>query len=155
MYVIDVKKAKPSLTTTEPLITSGSLNAFQVKFNFNEDWNGMTKIATFRLKDQSIMEVLLDETNTCDIPWELLVDPGGRIQVGCYGIRTGEDKHVRLPTIWINLQDISEGVLYGTEGREPSPDIYQQFLEAVQKIPKPMTADELREILTERSENNG
>lgn len=155
MFVIDVQKAKPKLSTTEPLITSGSLNAFQVKFNFNDDWNGMTKIATFRLKGEPIMEVLLDDTDTCDIPWELLVNPGGKIQVGAYGIRTGEDKHVRLPTIWINLEDISEGVLYGTEGREPTPDIYEQFVNAVKKIPKPMTTDELRDILTERSEKNG
>lgn len=155
MFVIDVKKAKPSLKETETLVTSGSLNAFTVQFLFNDDWDGMTKIATFRIKGKPIMEVLLDDTNICDIPWELLVDPGVQIQVGAYGIRTGEDKHVRLPTVWINLKDISEGVLYGVEGREPSLDIYQQFLDAVQKIPKPITAEQLRQILTERSDSNG
>lgn len=155
MFVIDVKKAKPSVSKSEPLITSGSLNAFSVQFIFNDDWAGMTRFATFRIKGQPIMEVLLDDTDTCDIPWELLVAPGARIQIGAYGIRIGEDKHVRLPTVWINLEDISEGVLYGTEGREPTPDIYQQFVDALNKIPKPITADELRQILTGGSDENG
>lgn len=148
MFKIDVKKAKPSASEVEPLITSGALNAFSVQFVFNDDWQGMTKFATFRVKGKPIIEVLLDDTNICDIPWECMAEPGGLIQVGAYGIRIGEDKHVRLPTTWINLKDVSEGVLFGTEGREPTPDIYEQFVDALNKIPKPMTIDELREILS-------
>lgn len=147
MFQIDVQKAKPSAKTIEPLVTSGSLNAFSVQFKFNEEWDGMTKFATFRIKGQPIIEILLDETNICDIPWELMKDPGVQIQVGAYGIKIGDDKHIRLPTTWINLQNVSEGVLFGTEGREPTPDIYEQFVEALNKIPKPMTIDELKEIL--------
>lgn len=149
MFEIDVRKAKPSVKQSEPLITSGSLNAFSVHFIFNDDWNDMTKFATFRKKDsKEVYEILLKEDDIADIPWELLVSPGPRIQVGAYGIRIGEDKHVRLPTIWINLEDISEGVLYGVEGREPTPDIYEQFVEALKSIPKPITVEELRAILT-------
>lgn len=149
MFEIDVRKAKPSVKQSEPLITSGSLNAFSVHFIFNNDWDGMTKFATFRKKDsKEVYEISLKEDDIADIPWELLVEPGPRIQVGAYGIRIGEDKHVRLPTIWINLEDISEGVLYGVEGREPTPDIYEQFVEALKSIPKPMTAEQLRAILT-------
>lgn len=149
MFEVDVRKAKPTIKQSEPLITSGSLNAFSVHFIFNEDWDGMTRFATFRKKDsKEIFEILLNDDDTADIPWELLTDPGPRVQIGAYGVRIGEDKHVRLPTIWINLEDISEGVLYGMIGREPTPTIYEQFLDAMNSVPKPMTAEELREILT-------
>lgn len=149
MFIVDCKKAKPTLKQTEPLITSGSLNAFSVKFVFNEDWEGMTKFATFRKRNSSeVYEILLKDDGVADIPWELLTEPGPKIQVGAYGIRVGEDKHVRLPTIWLNLEDVIEGVLYGIEGREPTPDIYEQFVDALKKIPRPMTNEELRKILT-------
>lgn len=148
MYVIDVRKAKPTIKQTEPLITSGSLNAFQVQFLFSEDWDGMTKFAVFKAPEKEMSEVLLDESDICDIPWEVLVDPGGKLQVGVYGIKVGGDKEVRLPTIWIRLDEISEGVLYGKYTEKPTPDIYTQFVEALNNIPKPMTAEQLRDILT-------
>lgn len=149
MFIVDCKKAKPTLKQSEPLITSGSLNAFSVQFSFNEDWDNMTKFATFRKRSSGeVYEILLKDDNVADIPWELLVDPGPKIQVGAYGIRIGEDKHIRLPTIWINLEDVTEGVLYGVEGKEPTPDLYEQLLEAMNSIPRPMTNEELRQILT-------
>lgn len=149
MFEVEVRKAQPKIKQTEPLITSGSLNAFSVHFVFNEDWDGMTKFATFRKRGtKDVYELLLSDNDVADIPWELLVEPDGKIQVGAYGIKIGDDKHIRLPTIWLNLEDISEGVLYGVAGREPTPDIYAQFVEALKNIPRPMTADELRDILT-------
>lgn len=148
MFIVNCLKAKPTVKQSEPIITSGSLNAFSVHFVFNEDWDGMTKFATFRVKGEKPVEMLLDETDTCDIPWELLIEPGPRIQVGAYGIRITDKKHIRLPTIWVNMEEISEGVLYGVEGREPTPDIVDQLVDALQRIPKPMTVDELRSLLT-------
>lgn len=148
MFEIDVRKAKPTIKNTEPLLTSGSLNAFSVHFIFNDDWDGMTKFAVFKTAERPAIEIVLDDTNTCDIPWELLQTPGQRIQCGAYGISITDQKQIRLPTIWLKLDEISEGVLYGVEGREPTPDIYEQFVDALNKIPEPMTAAALREILT-------
>lgn len=148
MFIVDCKKAKPTLKQSEPLITSGSLNAFSVQFLFNDDWNGMTKFATFRKRgNNKVYEILLQDDNIADIPWELLAEPGPKIQVGAYGVLIAEKKQIRLPTIWINVEDISEGVLFGIEGREPTPDIFDQLVEALQNVPRPMTVEELRAIL--------
>lgn len=148
MFEITVKKAKPTVKQTESLITSGSLNAFSVHFLFDDEWDGFTRFAVFKTELKPAIEIVLDATDTCDIPWELLVDPGQRIQLGAYGVKIGTDKQIRLPTIWLKLDQIQEGVLYGMEGKEPTPDIYGQFVEALNKIPQPMTAAALRDILT-------
>lgn len=108
----------------------------------------MTRWAVFKTESKDAIEILLDDTDTCDIPWEMLTDPGKRVALGAYGVKIGEDKQIRLPTIWVKLDQIAEGVLYGMEGKEPTPDIYQQFIEALNKIPTPMSAAELRDILT-------
>lgn len=138
MFVIDVKKAKPTITQTEPLITSNSINAFSVQFIFSEEWDGMQRFAVFKTPQSDPMQILLDDTNICDIPWELLQEDGPKVLVGAYGLKD-DGKEIRLPTIWITIDSISEGVLEGYEVADPTPDIYSQFIEALNRLQKPGT----------------
>lgn len=131
-WTIEVSKAKPRLIKEEPLLTSGSVNAFQVEFKFDSEWDNLDKFATFRLQGKSdVYEIWMAESNVVDIPWELLTQTGGSLQVGAYGINNEGEQVVRLPTTWLKVIDISQGVIEGREVEEPTPNIYEQFINAV------------------------
>lgn len=135
MFSLNVQKAKLNFSEKEPVITSGSVNAFEVKFSFSNEWEGLTKFATFRTKSSptEAKHILLGEDNTCPIPWELLATPGEDIFVGAFGMTSNPaddpDARVILPTLWIKLDNVSEGAYTGEEVYPPSPNIYDQFLE--------------------------
>lgn len=133
MFVLYADKTKLSVRQREPL-TSGSVNVYAVRFEFSEDWEGLTPTAVFRCsgrKDEAV-SVRLDETGACAVPWEVLADyqPFTRLQVGVYGVRGGE---TALPTMWASLGNIHEGAAGGAAAGEPTPGIYEQALAAAQQ----------------------
>ena len=66
-------------------IVSGSSGYLKAKFHFSEDeWTGCRKAASFWINDEETA-VLLDETNTCLIPSEVLT--GDRFSVSVTGVR--------------------------------------------------------------------
>lgn len=130
---------------------SGSVNIYKVHFTFVNEWDGLAKFVVFKA-GQKTKEVLLSEDNTCMIPWEVLADPQYRFQIGVYGTRDGV---IARPTIMINMGSIERGTKTSLGDVPPSLDIYRQILEALSSIPRPMTADELRKIITKGSEING
>lgn len=56
-------------------VTSGSVNVYTVRFSFNSDWDGLDRTAVFHAGDDQI-SVVLDDSNECQIPWEVLENPG-------------------------------------------------------------------------------
>ena len=52
MFQLYAQKNKLICQTRE-LVTSGSVNVYQVEFTFSADWEGMTKTAVFRAGDVS------------------------------------------------------------------------------------------------------
>ena len=166
MFVMDVKKNIATITDTEPM-THGSSNVYLVQFHFSEEWNELSRIAVFKSGD-IVVDVLLDESNLCFMPWEVLTEYGRPVQFGVYGTMHG---NVVLPTIWASTEVILEGVVTGAEAQPPSPSLYDQILdrlneleinashshtissieglqEQLDRIPEIMTAEELRSILT-------
>lgn len=135
MFSLNIQKAKLNFSEKEPVITSGAVNAFEVKFTFSSEWDGLTKFATFRTKSSpdDAKHILLGEDDTCPIPWELLTKPGEDIFVGAFGMSSNPaedpDAKVILPTLWIKIDSVSEGTYTGEEPYPPSPNIYDQFLE--------------------------
>lgn len=63
------------------------------------------------------ISVLLDNTNECTIPWEVLAKPGHRLEAGVYGTRDGA---VVLPTIWAGAW--TNPGRHGTGGERPGAD---------------------------------
>lgn len=124
MFVMYADKNKLLVQQREP-VTSGSVNVYQSRFEFSPDWDGMERAVVFKAGAES-RSVLLDESNTCNIPWEVLTKPDIRLQVGVYGTRGGEEV---LPTIWASLGMILEGVAAGEEAHPPTPDLWEQELE--------------------------
>lgn len=132
MFMLCASSRKLSVERSDILV-SDSLNVYPVKFNFSPEWKQLTKTAVFRTiynkKVENTLEILLDETNICDIPWELLLKHGRVLQAGVYGTQ-GED--LIRNTIWIPMGEIYEGAknidVVDNHPEEPTPDVYQQIL---------------------------
>ena len=110
-------------------MTSGSVNVYLVQFAFSADWDELDKTAVFRAGDTKI-SVVLDATNRCQIPWEVLENRGLPLEAGVYGTENGT---VVLPTIWATLGTIKEGASPGENTQPPTPDVYSQILAAASK----------------------
>lgn len=111
------------------MVTSGSVNVYLVQFAFSADWDGLDKTSVFRAGDTKI-SVVLDATNRCQIPWEVLENRGLPLEAGVYGTKNGT---VVLPTIWATLGTIKEGASPGENTQPPTPDVYSQILAAASK----------------------
>jgi hypothetical protein len=114
--------------TNREMLTAGTVNVNQCRFDFSSDWDGLTRTAVFRCGEASV-SVALDDTNTCAIPWEVLATPNRGLQAGVYGAQ-GED--VVLPTIWASLGTVLEGTKMGDNANQPTPDVYQQILAQIE-----------------------
>lgn len=141
MFVMNVDKNIATIIQDEPL-TSGSSKVYLVEFRFSPEWEDLNRVAVFR-SGETVIDVLLDDSNICFIPWEVLVDHDVHVDFGVYGTRDG---NVVLPTVWARTKDILEGVVTGAESQPPSPTLYEQLLAKMKLL------DELDlEILSELS----
>lgn len=123
MFLLKADKNKLILFRREPL-TSGSVNVNTVKFEFSADWEGLTRTAVFRNGAEN-RSILLDDTNQCEIPREVLSAAGQRVYAGVYGTSGQETV---LPTIWTSLGVVLEGAAPGGELYPPTPDLWEQEL---------------------------
>lgn len=124
MFKLQAKKTELRLLEREPT-TSGSVNVYEARFEFSEDWEGLEKTAVFRAGEKSV-SVLLDDTGETVVPWEVLTVPGKRLEAGVYGTRVAE---VVLPTVWTDLGYIRTGAAPGGGARPPTPDLWKQELD--------------------------
>lgn len=136
MFVVKIDKNIATILKTEP-ITSGSSKTYLVKFCFSPEWDDLTKVAVFR-SGETVIDVLLDDSNLCFIPWEVTVEPDIPIEFGVYGTRDG---HVVLPTIWARTKKILEGVITEAESRPLSPSLYDQILSELGKKGESLSYD--------------
>lgn len=151
MFVMNVDKNIATISTTEPM-TSGSSKVYLVEFYFSPEWDDLTRVAVFR-SGETIVDVILDESNICFMPWEVLVDHSVPVDFGVYGTKNGD---VVLPTIWASTEDILEGVVTGADAQPPSPTLYEQLLAKMEILDKlgdlpnlkPLTNEELEVILS-------
>lgn len=108
IFILEATKSDIRCACREK-IASGSVNAHSVEFQFNEDWDDLTKVAVFKIRDH-VVKVLIDqETNQCTIPWDVFKKKyvGNALYAGVYG--TGDDGNLIIPTIYISLGVLEEG----------------------------------------------
>ena len=127
MFVLCADKNKLTVRQREPL-TSGSVNVYEVHFEFSEDWDGLTKTAVFKAGAEA-QSVLLDDSCVCSIPWESLQKPWARLTAGVCGTRDGG---VVLPTIWAGLGVIQEGAVPVGDAGPSMPELWRQALDRKQ-----------------------
>lgn len=125
MFILYADSNRLTVSQRQP-VTSGSVNACPVRFKFSPDWDGLTRTAVFRAGADS-RSVLLDESGQCEIPWEVLASHGRELAAGVCGTRGGT---LVLPTVWVSLGAILEGAAGGEAASPPTPDIWQQRLDA-------------------------
>ena len=124
MIICHVSKAAITVAQSV-LLTSGMVQAVQVRFCFSPEWEGLTRTAVFRAGQVSV-SCLLDEQNYCTIPWECLQTAGTHLMVGVYGTRAQE---VVLPTVECSLGLICTGAQPAENTpQEPTPTLVQQLL---------------------------
>lgn len=116
MFILYANKTQLAARRREP-VTSGSVNVYEVQFEFSDDWDGLTRTAVFRAGKTEISVQLVD-TDRCVLPWEVLAEPDLRLWAGVYGTQSGA---LVLPTVWESLGTILEGALPGDETRPPTP----------------------------------
>ena len=123
MIICQVSKAAITVAQSV-LLTSGMVQAVQVRFCLSPEWEGLTRTAVFRAGRVSV-SCLLDEQNCCTIPWECLQTAGTHLMVGVYGTRAQE---VVLPTVECSLGLICTGAQPAENTpQEPTPTLVQQL----------------------------
>lgn len=108
MFRLQMNKNHVVVEETE-MITSGSVNVYDVEFRFNEDWEGLERIAVFRAGNVMI-QTILPPDNRVTMPWEVMVEPSLVLYVGVYG-RNCETGDIVLPTVWASIGTIQVGVV--------------------------------------------
>ena len=136
MMKLRVNQADSHLIRKE-IITSGAHYAFYVQFDFDESWNGLTKIAQFRA-GETLKSWILPEDHICTIPWEVLITPELQLEIGVCGM---DGEEVILPTIWVNAGLIHEGAAGGEESLPPTPSLYEQLLKMIGNLEELETMD--------------
>jgi hypothetical protein len=116
--------------TSTPVITSGGVHEDIVEFDFCPLWDGYTRTAVFWRTANDPHYRVLDETNTCTIPDEVLTTDGA-FYFGVFGVNQEGVQR----TTGVLKYNISPGVLRAdTKPLEPTPDIYVQLLAGYAKL---------------------
>ena len=123
MFILYADKNQLTVRRCEP-VTSGSVGVCTARFQFSPDWADMERAAVFKAGSES-RSILLDESNACEIPWEVLVKPNIQLRVGVRGTRDGVEV---LPTVWADLGTILPGAAVGQNAQPPTPDLWRQEL---------------------------
>lgn len=136
MFSLFAKKNVLAVNQRE-VVTSGSVNVYEVQFQFDSEWDGLEKTAVFLAGDFTV-STLLDETAMCTIPWEVLQDAKRSLYAGVYGTKDGD---IVLPTIWAKLCEIKQGVNPGESTQPPTPSVYEQILAEIGNLDNLATSE--------------
>lgn len=126
-------------------LTSGTVG-LPVEFTFDEQWDGLKKVAVFRAGEVKKTVDIPDGETT--VPWEVMDKPKVWLSTGVYGIN--EDGTVVIPTIWANVSVIRSGVdLEGDDPTDPEAPIWKTLTESVEEAidNANKAAEELREAI--------
>lgn len=143
IFILTLKAEFNDLKISEaenPLYTSGSVNVYKVKFDFSDEWDGLTAIPVFKIGDFSVSADILNdaewkEQSICTIPWEIFAKEhiGKRIYAGLVGM---DSENYVVTTVYAFIGHLVEGAAEADMGNGPTPSIVQQMIAAVEDIGK-------------------
>ena len=124
MIRIHCNKADAILRETETL-TDGMLSYPSVQFTFSDEWNGMGKLASCRVNNTFIDNIVLTD-NSFVIPPECFAEHGYVLSIGVHG----SDGVKAINTVWCSVGMIEDGVDYddASNHEEPTPSDVDQML---------------------------
>lgn len=114
--------------TESPVVAAGGVNEVRVVFNFCEKWVGFVKTAIFYRDEEEVYYAVLDENDTCIVPWEVC-DDEGTFYFSVFGEKDGTRRTASVVRFKVKSGAISSDM----RPSEPTPDVYSQFLEEVAK----------------------
>ena len=119
---LDFKVEEQTLTWVNlKKVVADSVKYLTCKFTFSEDWNGITKSATFfPVEGEPFTQTLVDDW--CEVPHEVIKAPLFKVSV--FG---GE----LITTNIIIINVVASGYVKGQTPKPPTPDVYAQILEKV------------------------
>lgn len=134
---LDFKVEEQTLTLVSlKKVVADSVKYLTCKFTFSEDWNGVTKSATFfPVKGEPFTQPLVDDW--CEVPHEVIKAPLFKVSV--FG---GE----LITTNIVIINVVASGYVKGETPKPPTPDVYAQILE------KMTHTEEIAESLVEGEE---
>ena len=100
---------------------SDSINFDTIEFTFPLSWDGLSKTVVFSNAGKTV-NVILDDTNSCYIPYEVNFEP--EITVSVFGIRDG----VRATTARGKIKVLESGYKLGDAPQDPTPTEYEQIV---------------------------
>ena len=113
-------------TTEAPVIASGGINEVKVIFTFCEKWDGFIKTALFYRDTDNVYYAVLDENDTCILPWEVCVEDGT-----FYFSVIGEKEDTRRTSTVIRYK-VGKGVIAEEMmPSEPTAEVYDQIIAIV------------------------
>ena len=115
-------------------IVEKSRNYLTAKFSFSgNEWKNVVKTAIFK-KDDTVVNVLLDESGRCNVPWEVITK--GTLKVSVFG-----GDLVTVDTADVKI--LKSGYEEGNAPSEPTPDVYAQILTELQDIRSEYVTEEM------------
>ena len=115
-------KGQKLFVTNQPVIAAGGVNETEMRFTFDETWDGHSKTAVFyRNPDEAYHCLLVDDA--CAIPSEVLTTQGD-VYFGVFGKKDEITRTSLVIFFPVANGAFAEGITPG----EPAPDIYAQLL---------------------------
>ena len=143
--VIRVSCADQVLKITEaPVVAAGGLNEVSVEFSFCQKWDGFVKTATFYRDEEEVYYAILDENDTCIVPWEVCFE-AGTFYFGVFG----EKDTIRRTSNVVRYKVKKGAITSDMMPSDPTPGLYDKIAEEVAKM-----KEEVESTLDEATKHN-
>lgn len=123
MSVLKFIVTKQKLTEDgKPFVVENSVEYLTAEFDFSSAWTSCSKTAVFKKASGEAFSVLLDNKNSCVVPWEVIQCPSFTVSV--YGICGIERITTNQVTIKVDISGYEEG----QTPEDPTPTVYETIL---------------------------
>jgi hypothetical protein len=112
--------------TESPVIASGGLNEVSVIFSFCEKWDGFVKTAIFYRDEENVYYAVLDENDTCVVPWEVCYEEG-TFYFSVFGEKADKRRTASVVRYKVKKGAITTDMLPS----DPTPAVYDQIMALV------------------------
>ena len=112
-----------------PILASGGMNESVVAFDFCEKWNGFIKTGVFYRDEECLYYSLLDENDTCIIPWEVYIEPG-TFYFTIFGVKDDIRKTANTLRYRVKKGIVGDDMIPST----PTPAVYEQIITRLEAI---------------------
>ena len=109
--------------TEAPVMASGGLNEIRVVFDFCDKWTGFIKTATFYRDEENVYYAVLDENDTCIVPWEVCYEEGT-----FFFSVFGEKDNTRRTASVVRCKVKKGAITTDMHPSDPTPELYDQVL---------------------------